>query len=56
MHDPSIQSYTRPIYVEEDEQFGDVALEDYKFHYGIYLEIWGDPLHLPESIGRFYTY
>ena len=35
MHDPGIQSYKRPIYLEEDED--DVSLSECKFFYGIYL-------------------
>ena len=56
MHDPSIQSYSRPIYDEEDSFYGDLDLKDHFFNYGIYLEIRGEPVSLPEKIGRFYTY
>ena len=37
MHSPTIESYTRPLYEEELEEFGQINFRDFKFVAGIYL-------------------
>ena len=53
MHEPTIQSYQRPIYHEEDQSFGVMNLNDTHFHYGIaFFANKGAPFQFPESMGR----
>ena len=35
MSEPTIQTYDRPIYPSEQEQFGEILLKDYQFNAGI---------------------
>ena len=39
MEDPSIQSYERPIYDDEQEEMGEVNFADKKFHLGVYFKL-----------------
>ena len=53
MSDPSIQSYERPIYLDEIKEYGIVSLPEMKYHYGVYFEkTGGRPVEIPESVGR----
>ena len=54
MTDPSIEQYSRPIYEEEDEAFGEINLDEYRFNFGL-IFLNGDtyePITLPEGLGR----
>ena len=57
MEDPSIQSFTRPIYAEEIEEFGEMKFSDYHFSVGVYVygREFSDTMVIPEELGRFGT-
>ena len=56
MTDPTITILSRPIYEDENEEFGIVNLNDYRFNFGVYFSTknpeleWALPI--PSSIGR----
>ena len=52
MLEPTIQSYQRPIYHEEDQSYGEMKLSDTHYHYGIAFFAKGEPFEFPESMGR----
>ena len=57
MTDPSITILSRPIYEAENEEFGVVNLNDYRFNFGVYFktrnaDVEGAALQIPSSIGR----
>ena len=57
MTDPSITILSRPIYEAENEEFGVVNLNDYRFNFGVYFktrnpDVEGGALQIPSSIGR----
>ena len=35
MSDPTIQSYSRPLYKDEVDEFGKINMHDYRFNFGI---------------------
>ena len=35
MNDPTINAYDRPIYAEEDTEWGSINLNDYRFNLGV---------------------
>ena len=56
MTDPTITILSRPIYEDENEEFGIINLNDYRFNFGVYFttknaELKGSLL-IPPSIGR----
>ena len=57
MSDPSILQYSRPIYQEEDQEFGAINLDEYRFNFGlVFLEDFTDEaVALPEGLGRVQT-
>ena len=59
MTDPSIQSFTRPVYAEEMEEYGIMKFSDYHFSVGVHVEYTNKgekgTLVLPEEFGRFVT-
>ena len=55
MSDPTIQSYTRPLYEEEIAQKGYLNLDEYRFNFGVYISSENDTkgnVEIPEGIGR----
>ena len=44
MNEPSIQSYTRPLYEAEVNEQGDVNLYEERFNFGVYFTAKGDTL------------
>ena len=54
MSEPKIKTLTRPIYAEENTQFGEINLDEYRFDFGIFFtsEYDGKIITIPESIGR----
>ena len=56
MSHPTIQSYRRSIYRDEQEAYGAINLNDSGFNFGLFFE-GKDFQHrqIPESIGRFMT-
>ena len=59
MKDPSILSFTRPVYVEEMEEYGEMKFSDYQFSVGVHVRYRNEgewrTLVLPEELGRFVT-
>ena len=56
MNDPSISSFTRTLYHEETEEYGEMNLHDYMFAFGVvFIGADKNPIHLPESVGRMIT-
>ena len=57
MEDPSILSFTRPVYVEEMDEYGEMKFSDYHFSVGVHVEYQRQgergTLVLPEEFGRF---
>ena len=54
MSDPSVQLYSRPIYKEESDEFGEMNLHDYKVDLGIaLLDKKNGVIPLPDRFGRF---
>ena len=58
MDSPSIQSYSRPVYLDEDQTlFNDVKLSEKDFFFGVFFESKDKKnLLIPESIGRFLSH
>ena len=60
MNDPSILSYERPIYIDEDKNLGDngsINLPDHMLHMGVLLKNHkGSVIEIPESIGHWVSY
>ena len=59
MEDPSILTFTRPVYIEDMEEYGEMKFSDYHFSVGVYVESKikgvGATLVIPEELGRFVT-
>ena len=53
MSDPTVQSYSRPLYREEVEEFGAINMHDFRFNFGVVAEINGTFEPLPKEFGRF---
>ena len=59
MNNPNTSSYTRPIYVAEVKEMGEISFQDQNFNFGINLisrhlqSNRETPISLPENIGRF---
>ena len=55
MNDPIILSYSRPLYEEEVNDFGQINMNEYRLDFGVYV-VRGDnraePIEIPEGIGR----
>ena len=53
MSDPNIQSYKRPLYRNEVEDFGQINLDQSFFNFGIFVTSNEVPVELDPRIGRF---
>ena len=55
MTNPDIQSFERPLLIEEVQDFGELSLQDNYFNFGIYLydDDADEYYEIPERFGRF---
>ena len=57
MTDPSVQSFSRPIYSEENLDYGDISMHEKYFAFGLYFSVNdGKPITMPENVGRLVSY
>ena len=55
MNDPIILSYSRPLYEEEVNDFGQINMSEYRLDFGVYITSSYDrakPIKIPRGIGR----
>ena len=55
MNDPIILSYSRPLYEEEVDDFGQINMSEYRLDFGVYITSFSnreEPIEIPEGIGR----
>ena len=55
MKDPTILSYSRPLYEDEVNELGEINLDEYRLNFGVFISNLEDkftPIEIPAGIGR----
>ena len=57
MRDPSVSSMTRPMFIEESIDFGDINLNDFRFNIGVFFKSGKtkEKIQIPDSIGKVFV-